>query len=602
MKKKILLFFTILILMLGTQVLAKSMTTADFEALVKKCGYEDFGNLSDYTLDNSSTTNFVKYLNNTNGKSIIRCFDEDGHALYTKFYLFRSSNLKDNLMFYYDHSSLQYFLVRTETGYSARYSPYVFEINIENKTINYIELKSYSPYLMKYNNFSNISLDVFKSDELQRIIMKSVLAYTEVNVLSNARVSLSPFTSYAITTTTYNDTEYKGAISYNTYFNKFEFVFTSGWDLTQDYNFYLERFEIQEDDTLEAKGIHRLTNHNAHAAADKGLYGFSGQHGTDVFPLEESFELDLNGVDTSQKYVYRVCIGSITDNADDTVSTTPFISSGLLVFNENTLYTTYPYFKFDYSYTEITKVAYDPDYIEDDNPSNPDNPDTNKDYTNSIKDVGDRITNKLEETKTGILNGIWDLFKKALEYLFQPNEEQIKSLVNDVTSNDVVSDSILGVPLTLMSRFLNLFINREYTDFKVEWGNWNLKLIGSEEPTTIIKSGSYNISKMVRDDETQTKIYNLYMIFVNVGASLGFIWWAVGFFKDMLSLSEVMPGANNETDDALDGSSPTDDEAVESARRFYYENYGRKRDGAAKDFYRSRIRKMERGKYYGNKK
>ena len=153
-----------------------------------------------------------------------------------------------------------------------------------------------------------------------------------------------------------------------------------------------------------------------------------------------------------------------------------------------------------------------------------------------------------------------------------------------------------------MSRFLNLFINREYTDFKVEWGNWNLKLIGSEEPTTIIKAGSYNISKMVREDETQTKIYNLYMIFVNVGASLGFIWWAVGFFKDMLSLSEVMPGANNETDDALDGSSPTDDEAVESARRFYYENYGRKRDGAAKDFYRSRIKKMERGKYYGNKK
>ena len=318
MKKKILLFFTILILMLGTQVLAKSMTTADFEALVKKCGYEDFGNLSDYTLDNSSTTNFVKYLNNTNGKSIIRCFDEDGHALYTKFYLFRSSTLKDNLMFYYDYSSLQYFLLRTETGYSARYSPYVFEINIENKTINYIELKSYSPYLMKYNNFSNISLDVFKSDELQRIIMKSVLAYTEVNVLSNARVSLSPFTSYAITTTTYNDTEYKGAISYNSYFNKFKFTFTSGWDLTQDYNFYLERFEIQEDDTLEAKGIHRLTSHNAHAAAEKGLYGFSGQHGTDVFPLEESFELDLNGVDTSQKYVYRVCIGSITDNADDT--------------------------------------------------------------------------------------------------------------------------------------------------------------------------------------------------------------------------------------------------------------------------------------------
>lgn len=598
MKKKILLFFTILILMLGTQVLAKSMTTADFEALVKKCGYEDFGSLDEYKSSNSGVTldNIKTYLNNNYPKFITRYFNDDGTLNSNKFYVGLYSQ---NISLKFDYSNPKN--IYTYTTYNATGSSTIRKLacfNITSKTFTYRDEGVLTNYFMSYNNFSNMNLDTFKSEEFQRLMMKTLVAYADGDVFSSAKNVLNLRTSYAIGTTTYNDTEYKGAISYNSYFNKFKFTFTSGWDLNQDYNFYLERFEIQEDDTLEAKGIHRLTSHNAHAAADKGLYGFSGQHGNDVFPLEEIFELDLNGVDTSQKYVYRVCIGSITDNADNTVSTTPFISSDLLVFNENTLYT-YPYFKFDYSYTEITKVAYDPNYTD---PTEPDNPDIDKDYTNSIKDVGDRITNKLEETKTGILNGIWDLFKKALEYLFQPNEEQIKSLVNDVTSNDVVSDSILGVPLTLMSRFLNLFINREYTDFKVEWGNWNLKLIGSEEPTTIIKSGSYNISKMVRDDETQTKIYNLYMIFVNVGASLGFIWWAVGFFKDMLSLSEAMPGANNETDDALDGSSPTDDEAVESARRFYYENYGRKRESAAKDFYRSRIRKMERGKYYGNKK
>lgn len=498
--KKIILMMFIVISVLGiSSCFAKSMTTADFEALVKKCGYEDFGSLSDYTLDSSSTKNFVKYLNNTKGKSIIRCFDEDGHALYTKFYLYYSSGLTDNLMFFYNSSSFEYFLLRTETGYAARYDPYVFEINIENKTINYIQLNGYSPYLMKYNNFSNISLDVFKSDELQRIIMKSVLAYTEVNVLSNARVSLSPFTSYAITTTTYNDTEYKGSISYNAYFNTFKFTFTSGWDLIQDYNFYLERFEIQDDDTLEAKGIHRLTSHNAHAAADKGLYGFNGQHGTDVFPLEESFELDFNGVDISQKYIYRVCIGSITENTDDTVSTTPFISSGLLVFNENTLYT-YPYFKFDYSYTEIIKVAYDPDYTDPTEPDNPDDPDDN---------IADRINNKLDEVKTGIVSGILD----GIKNLFIPGDNFFKDYFDEL--NAWFSDrlGLLYYPIDFLINFFNRFINADYGDATIVIPEIYVPFFESAGP--IFEGTTFNFNEFVEQNEKIKWMYNTYLIFAD---------------------------------------------------------------------------------------
>lgn len=598
MKRKILLFFTILILILGfNQVLAKSFSTADFEVLAKKLGYENFGNLDDYSSSNNYTLNNIKTMISSDySKFFVRIFNSDGTLNTNEFYVCMHSNINVKFKFFYNSSKNIYTYDILNHSNNNEFASFA-RFNISDKTFLYTNENYVTNFFMNYENFSNMSLDTFKSEEFQRLMMKSVIAYADGDILSPGNDLLNARLSCAVNSTLYNDVEYVGSISYDSFFNRFKFVFTSGFDLSQDYGFYIERFEIKDDDTIEAKGINRLNSHNSHSPAEKGFYGFNGQHGTDIFPFQEELELDLAGVDTSQRYVYRVCIGAISES-DGLLSTTPFIASDLLLFNENTLYT-YPYFKFDYTYVPILKIEYDKNYTDDD-PSGGN--DGEKDYTGIIEGIGDKITNKLEETKTGILNGIWDLFKRALDYLFQPSEEQIMNLVNDVTSNDVVSDSVLGIPLILMSRFLNLFVNREYTDFKVEWDDWNLKLIGSDDSISIVKAGSYNISKLVRDDATLTKIYNYYILFVSVAASLGFIWWAVGFFKDILSLSDVMPGANNKTDKALDGSSPTDDEVVESARRFYYDNYGNKPDSAAKDFYRSRIKKMERGVYFGNRK
>lgn len=623
MLKKLSYFLIILIITLGISSVcyAKSMTTTDFESLLNDAGYE-FGELSDYTIDVGSlegSYSFKNLLNNSYSKFLIRDFNTSDGSLNKDIIYFSTYKTDIRMGFYLNNNKYSLYNYNTSTKTTIRY---LFKIDITNKTISALEGNDayITSYYMDYNNWTKIDTEVFSSDDVKRIIMKNHFIYADGNI-TNAPTTyyeyLNPRTSMSITNSTYEDINYTAVITpYFVGSSEWYFDFSEGWDLTKDYPFILELYSVKNDgQEIELASTVALKSHNS-TKAENGYFGFSNKDSSTTFPLGEKFEIkfDEYNIDFNTYKVGRITLKAVDGNLLEEGTIVDLATSDLIVFDKNLIYDE-GYFQFDYKYiscfynindeTDNPGTPINPS--DQDNSENPgssnDNTSTDKDYTDVINGLGDKldnISNAINETKTNMFSWLWDFFSKVIDWLFKPSENEIKDLINDLTSNDVVSDSVLGIPLNLMARFLNLFTTANYSDFKIEWPDWNLKLKDTDE-ITIIKSGSFNITELSESNETFKKMYNIYLIFINISASLGLIWWGVGFFKDILGLSTDISSANWGDDIALDGSSPTDDETVESLRRYYYANYSGKKPSATKDYYRSVLRKIDRGVYYGNK-
>lgn len=179
-----------------------------------------------------------------------------------------------------------------------------------------------------------------------------------------------------------------------------------------------------------------------------------------------------------------------------------------------------------------------------------------------------------------ILQGFWNVLIKFFDWLMVPDEEQISDVVDDVLENDLISESVLGLPLQLISRFLNLFENRTYTDWIIIWDDVNFTFTendGSEIDMKMFNAYTFNISEFVRNDETLSKIYSYYLILVNFGAVCGLIYWGFGLAKGLLGIEDSMPGANDETESPAVNSTPEEsgESDAEALERFMNKQYGK---------------------------
>lgn len=204
-----------------------------------------------------------------------------------------------------------------------------------------------------------------------------------------------------------------------------------------------------------------------------------------------------------------------------------------------------------------------------------------------INNITDRIEDKLEDTKNGIIggivNGIENVIKGIIEWFFQPSESQINDLISQIDSSDMINESLLGFPLKLLKKFIDLFDEASYSDFVIEWDD--IYLTFDNEETLIFSEYSFNISQLIRDDETLSTYYTVYLVFIDFFCACGFIWWCIGFVKDFLGVSESIPGANvfgagdgqtdkGESSESSSDGEISDDEYFDSLNRYMTGKYG----------------------------
>ena len=143
------------------------------------------------------------------------------------------------------------------------------------------------------------------------------------------------------------------------------------------------------------------------------------------------------------------------------------------------------------SFNSITVFEYD------NNPNNAINNQTQVIERNFIE-----VKESQEETK-GLLRQIIDIFKTGnLEYLIIPTEEQMQTLLNDMQTKVNQKLGILGLPLTIYTRFMNLAQTETQENWCITWNNVTVPNFENETP--IIQSGSWCFNTILENEKVST--------------------------------------------------------------------------------------------------
>lgn len=198
-----------------------------------------------------------------------------------------------------------------------------------------------------------------------------------------------------------------------------------------------------------------------------------------------------------------------------------------LVYN-NTLKNPGTYFRVQYSSVPV-------------DPSEPVGPD-DKDYTNIIKDVGDKISDKLEETKTGIINGIID----GIKGLFIPSEDFFESYWEDLST---FMKSKLGFLWEVITFIPNLFQNiidmcqNALEVYIVEIPEISVPL--GDEEYVILESFTFNVYEYFKQNDELLNLYTFYLNMIDFLTGCALISYGLAVIQDIFGVHLEVPERKN---------------------------------------------------------
>lgn len=135
---------------------------------------------------------------------------------------------------------------------------------------------------------------------------------------------------------------------------------------------------------------------------------------------------------------------------------------------------------------------------------------------------------------SGIMGGIWDIISNFFgwiwDFLFRLDEEQLKTLLDQIQAQMEETHSLLSIPLHILNESLSIFKNADPQDFILSWEKIDFQGI------TLIEAGSFNINKFVNSNEKFKEIYDYYIIIISAGWIYIFANWLRALYLDILSI------------------------------------------------------------------
>lgn len=168
------------------------------------------------------------------------------------------------------------------------------------------------------------------------------------------------------------------------------------------------------------------------------------------------------------------------------------------------------------------------------------------DGLNNIKDSLDNQNNflnnqpnydengELAEEQDGligaILKGIQNIFKWLFGWLFEVNEPYVNTLINEFSDTLANNDSMIVVPMYLLTETINLFTNYTPKDFVISWDNIEYQEI------TVIEEGSINFNELINENEIFGRIYEIWITVESFGIIILFANWLRNLFFELLGI------------------------------------------------------------------
>lgn len=117
-----------------------------------------------------------------------------------------------------------------------------------------------------------------------------------------------------------------------------------------------------------------------------------------------------------------------------------------------------------------------------------------------------------------------------MNLLFEIDEEYIGKLINNLSENMQNNQSILTIPMYLITKTMDTFISYTPKDFVLSWNNIEFQGI------TLIEQGSLNLNKLVEQNEVFKRIYDIMIIVETFGMIILLADWLRNLFLDLLGI------------------------------------------------------------------
>lgn len=130
-----------------------------------------------------------------------------------------------------------------------------------------------------------------------------------------------------------------------------------------------------------------------------------------------------------------------------------------------------------------------------------------------------------------LLKGIWGVFNKIWQALFEVDNEKVTTLINNFNTVLEANSNLLGLPLYLITSTMNTFIGYEPQDFILSWNAINYQGI------EVIPSGQINFNEFINNNAKFKEIYDIMILIESIGFIFLFASWMRNMFLDLLGIN-----------------------------------------------------------------